>query len=99
MDFRLVTCSLYFDLFFNIPSLLCFLLGDVCSGCGILWTSSNFQFLFLSQRQCILQELGMMTLSVHTIVLSAWHGMVALNKEVPQTNSRNLPLLSMASHE
>ena len=34
-------------------------------------TLSKIGFLFLSRRQCILAELGMMTASVHTTVLGA----------------------------
>ena len=44
-------------------------------------------FLFATRRQCILTELGMMTLSVHTNVLW-WRQILIL-----QTYSTNLPLL------
>ena len=47
-------------------------------------------FLLASRRQCILTEFGMMTFSVHTIVLWAWHGG---EKVIHQACSRSLPLL------
>ena len=53
-------------------------------------------FFYFSRRQCFFfsEELGMMALSVHTLVLWTCHGG---DNEMLHTYSRNLPLLPMAS--